>query len=299
VGIYLFALVQLAQAATWRRAFYSGLAVGLLIAVGQLEFFWRIFSGGAAALWLIYAFWIGLFTTLGRWCFTRLPVGWGWFTLPFVWCGLEFFRSELYYLRFSWLSPGFANAPGSMPLRQAGIYGSGFLLTGLVAAGAYLWRKSKWQGIAVILLGLGMLQVGGWAALRKGGNPGGRSLHVAGVQMEFPTETEVLFRLNSLIRQDPQAELVVLSEYTFSEPIPDRIRNWCREHARYLIVGGTEPAPNNNFYNTAFVIGPKGEVLFRQVKSVPIQFFKDGLPAPEQRLWESPWGKSAFASVMT
>jgi apolipoprotein N-acyltransferase len=31
--------------------------------------------------------------------------------------------------------------------------------------------------------------------------------------------------------------------------------------------------------------------LFRQVKAVPIQFFKDGLPAPEQKLWASPWGK--------
>jgi apolipoprotein N-acyltransferase len=26
-------------------------------------------------------------------------------------------------------------------------------------------------------------------------------------------------------------------------------------------------------------------------KSFSIQFFKDGLPAPEQKLWESPWGK--------
>ena len=26
-------------------------------------------------------------------------------------------------------------------------------------------------------------------------------------------------------------------------------------------------------------------------KSVPIQFFKDGLPATEQKLWDSPWGK--------
>jgi apolipoprotein N-acyltransferase len=31
--------------------------------------------------------------------------------------------------------------------------------------------------------------------------------------------------------------------------------------------------------------------VFKQVKSVPIQFFKDGLPAPEQKVWDSPWGK--------
>ena len=45
VVLYLFALVQLAQAEKWRPAFYSGLAVGLLIAVARLAYFWRIFSG--------------------------------------------------------------------------------------------------------------------------------------------------------------------------------------------------------------------------------------------------------------
>jgi apolipoprotein N-acyltransferase len=39
------------------------------------------------------------------------------------------------------------------------------------------------------------------------------------------------------------------------------------------------------------VVGPEGKVVFQQAKSVPIQFFKDGLPALEQKLWESPWGK--------
>src|ERR1041385_5144963 len=41
---YLFALAQLARLDTWRKAFYSGLAVGLLIAGGRLDFFWTIFS---------------------------------------------------------------------------------------------------------------------------------------------------------------------------------------------------------------------------------------------------------------
>ena len=39
------------------------------------------------------------------------------------------------------------------------------------------------------------------------------------------------------------------------------------------------------------MVGPGGDIVFRQVKAVPIQFIKDGLPAPEQKLWDSPWGK--------
>ena len=63
------------------------------------------------------------------------------------------------------------------------------------------------------------------------------------------------------------------------------------KQGRYLIVGGKDPAPGGNFYNTAYVVGPGGDIVFRQVKAVPIQFFKDGLPAPDQKLWDSPWGK--------
>jgi predicted amidohydrolase len=69
------------------------------------------------------------------------------------------------------------------------------------------------------------------------------------------------------------------------------VKAWCREHKRYVVIGGKEPVGSNNFYNTAFVIGPSGEVVFRQTKAVPIQFFKDGLPALHQAVWESPWGK--------
>jgi apolipoprotein N-acyltransferase len=39
------------------------------------------------------------------------------------------------------------------------------------------------------------------------------------------------------------------------------------------------------------VIGPTGEIVFQQAKAQPIQFFKDGLPAPQQKVWDSPWGR--------
>jgi len=38
IVLYLFALLQLAQTDRWRKAFYSGLAVGLLIAAVRLTF---------------------------------------------------------------------------------------------------------------------------------------------------------------------------------------------------------------------------------------------------------------------
>jgi apolipoprotein N-acyltransferase len=293
IVLYLFALLRLAQADQWRKAFYSGLAVGLLIAAVRLAFFWRLFLGGAAALWVVYAFWIGLFVALARLCLGRLGPRWGWVLIPFVWTGLEYFRSELYYLRFSWLNVAysFAGAPWQGALRLAGIYGAGFLLVSIASAAAWLWQKSRIPSLALLCLGTGGVCLTG---LLSGEEPPAQpvaAVRVAGIQMEFPRESEVLLRLNDVIRSHPETELVVLSEYTFGEPVPAAVKEWCRTHERYLIVGGKDPALGTNFYNTAYVVGPGGDIVFRQVKAVPIQFFKDGLAAPEQKLWNSPWGK--------
>src|SRR6266545_7003787 len=119
----------------------------------------------------------------------------------------------------------------------------------------------------------------------------GRVLQVAGVQMEFPLPLEVPAALDRLLARHPEADLLVLSEYTFDGPIPERVKTWCRQHNKYLIAGGKDFISSAEFYNTAFVVGPDGDIVFRQVKSVPIQFFKDGRPATERKLWNSPWGK--------
>jgi len=120
-----------------------------------------------------------------------------------------------------------------------------------------------------------------------------QQLKLAGVQLEFPDEQTVLVELDKLLAQSPDAHLYVLSEYTFGGPVPDSVKEWCRKHRKYLVAGGkayVDPS-ETQFRNTAFVIGPDGNETFSQVKAVPIQFFKDGLPAEEQSVWHSPWGK--------
>jgi len=293
IVLYLFALLQLARAERWRPAFYAGLAVGLLIAALRLTFLWQLFSGGALSLWVVYSFWLGLFVALARLCLGRFGPRWGWVLVPFVWTGLEYFRSELYYLRFSWLNAGyaFAGAPWQGALRLAGTYGAGFLLISLASAAGFLWQKSRIRSAALLLLGTAAFCLGGFLGRTGLGGPPAATVRVAGVQMEFPRENEVRLRLKDLLHAHPEAELDVLSEYTLDGPVPAALKSWCRDHQRYLVVGGKDPAPGGNFYDTAYVVGPSGDVVFRQVKAVPIQFIKDGLPAPEQKLWNSPWGK--------
>ena len=62
------------------------------------------FGAAAIALWLVLAFWLAVF--LGT--LTECRVRWGdtmaAFFAPVLWMGFEFFRGELYYLRFTWLN---------------------------------------------------------------------------------------------------------------------------------------------------------------------------------------------------
>jgi apolipoprotein N-acyltransferase len=293
VVVYLFALVQLAQAAALRRAFYGGFFVGLLIAVGKLDFFWRIFGAASMALWCVYAFWTGFFVLLAKLFLSRLSSPLAFCALPFVWCGLEYFRSELYYLRFSWLTPGMAFGlnPCYAPIGWLGIYGVGFLLMTIACAAAWVWSRSKMRALSTLIAGMAAFGTCAWISQPSLKSSSAEHISVAGLQLEFPTEKEVLRWLNELDRRHPEAQLLVLSEYTFASPVPKSITSWCRNHRRFLIIGAKEPISGTAFFNTAFVVGPSGEILFRQAKSVPIQFFDDGLPAAEQRIWESPWGK--------
>jgi apolipoprotein N-acyltransferase len=292
IVVYLYGLIQLSGLPTGRRAFYFGLAVGYAVYAPHLTFLWTIFGWPAIALWTVLAFWIGLFVALARQCrlkFGRLSA----LLIPFLWTGLEYFRSELYYLRFSWLSVGYAfsEVAQALAFTGLGVYGAGFLLMAVVATLAIRGSPRR-LGVALVLVVL-------LAGLVKNRfvlddiNPG-KSVRLIGLQLEYPYEADLLRELNKLVEHGKAADLVVLSEYTLQRPPPDELKAWCRLNNRYLAVGGKDFVSESRFYNTVFVVDPNGEIVFRQAKSVPIQFFDDGLPAREQKLWESPWGKIGF-----
>jgi len=185
----------------------------------------------------------------------------------------------------------FGALPSLTLAHYLGGYGIGFVLMVVACIGHLAWAKSKTGSLGVLLGGSLFIACIGRLLLLDHNTPTSTPLRVAAIQMEFPTEGEVLRGLNAVLRTYPEAELLALSEYTFQGPVPENIKKWCREHKRYLIVGGEEPIGKADFYDTAYVISPQGSIEFQQAKSVPIQFFKDVLPAREQNLWNSPWGK--------
>jgi apolipoprotein N-acyltransferase len=292
------ALYGLGRDGSGRHAFYSGLAAGFGMFAPQLGFFWNIFGAAAISLWVVLAFWIALFVWMSRQaraCFGPMMAA---ALAPVMWTGLEYFRSELYFLRFSWLNAGsvFAQSPHIDTLLFFGVYGAGYFMMAAASAislAPRYWRLAAW---VALFAGLGWyvnrpvsMEPSRLAAAPQAAPP--VALPMAGVELEFPAQIEVLYELERLAKRHPNTRLLVLSEYTFDGPVPERVRDWCRKRDRYLIAGGKEALEGNAFYNTVFVVDPRGKVVFKQAKSAPIQFFKDGVAAAAQKVWASPWGK--------
>lgn len=318
---YLGCLFALRRLATARQAFYVGLAIGLGVFVPQMGFLWTIFQAAAIPLWLILALFHAAFLlTLNRVEF-RLGTKWAVILAPVLWCGIEYFRSEVWRLRFAWFTPGavFQDQVTLHVVHSYGVYGLGVAAKLLASLPGLLTNdQRRTTGVVATCLALVVLFIG----IRPiSSHETSRKLRVAGLQLEFPAVPDVLVGLDQLAKAHPDAELLLLSEYTFAEgPPPRAVKEWCQRNRKWLVVGGKQPiepgsrrgdeadapahaplrlltsaATKERFYNTAFVISTNGEVVFTQAKSRPIQFFNDGEPAPSQRVWESPWGKLGIA----
>ena len=284
-------LCAMVRARTARRAFYAGIGAALLVAVPQLWFLTGIFKSMAIPLWLTLAMWTGFFTGTLHVIHRKGGIVWTIVLAPVLWMGFEFFRTEVWMLRFAWLTPGFALPAADMGwlFQSLGVYGSGALI--VMAGTAIVLLKHRTALATAFLLPL-ILLIGQHPVTPAG------SVRITGVQFEEALPEQLLEGLEAARTAHPGTALFVLPEYSFSGPVPEDFMRWCQQHQVYLIAGGKdylrgrqnrhrEPA----YHNTAFVIGPDGTVEHRQSKAMPIQFFDDGEPATTQTVWPSPWGK--------
>ncbi|MEP6662942.1 MAG: hypothetical protein ABJC04_04680, partial [Verrucomicrobiota bacterium] len=191
IAVYLFCLFRLANLSSPRKAFYFGFAIGYATFAPQLFFIWTIFNAAAIALWAVLAFWIGLFLLLSQLVCNRFGARNFALLVPFIWMGLEYFRSELYYLRFSWMNVGyvFSTTPELLRVTNVGMYGIGFVLMAVIAAISLSRRKVSCGLTTVFIFLLGVIL--NLTVLYRPSILDDTAVYVAGIQMEFPSEANV------------------------------------------------------------------------------------------------------------
>ena len=121
-------------------------------------------------------------------------------------------------------------------LAAVGVYGLGFIIaipSAMIVSHRPIFRTI---GVAAALVLAVFMYVPAWPT-----SPADAPLHVAGVQVESAGVEKVAEALGKLAEAHPEAQVLVLSEYTFIDVVPQSIRDVDAGHYhRYLIAGGIQ-----------------------------------------------------------
>jgi len=269
-----------------KAGFRLGMLFGIVVFGILLHWFAVIFGLFGIHLPLVPAVFMGLFAlihAMSQKRFPRMSV----ILAPAVWVGLEFFRSELWYLRFSWLTPGYCQHSAPVMIQSANVFGCYWITFLVVAFNSFvaalfagpdkLAKKIPVCGILLIAISVpayGLLSMPvKYGTLKP----------VAIVQSEGGWERCIKLSAQYL-EEGGTARLLVWPEYsagyvlTKDSDARDRISQFCRKHSVSLVFGGLESAGGSGFYNTAFYMDGSGEIAGKYVKAYPVQFFNDGIP---------------------
>lgn len=263
---------------SWRHAFYLGVCQGMIAYATSLWWLWNIFAAGAICLWAT----MGLFTAVFA---ALLGAVQGPFPSPLLkaavaglwWTAVEFYRAELFTLRFPWLTAGSVLGPTWLsPI--IGVYGSSFLV--LFACAGLLYKRSMPVAGA---LGLALFA----SALFPPGpvsiNDNSEFLVVAVVQCEDGELQSLL----SLTQESSSAkpDIIVWPEYALPYDVRRddkdfaRVADMTRELSATLVLGTKTVVGKGvrDWRNTALVV-EDGQVVGEYYKARPVHFFDDGIP---------------------
>jgi apolipoprotein N-acyltransferase len=291
-------------------AFMYGLLLGLVFYGGTLYWLYNIFSAVSIVLIAIIATFIATFGLLLRWL---CPEGWLGFTLiaASLWTIIEFFKSEGWWLKFSWMNLGYALHNQPIPLQAAnliGQYGLSFLIV-IVNCLLLMIIINKQHRVKIAML---LLFLGAAIYIHHSDHLTtlGQDVDVLLVQRET-RDTDLYAELSRFKTTKSDPRIIVWPEYAIPRFLIEenetfeKVRTLAKEEQSTLIIGSKERAPRKNerqdkvladkgipqderdsmlhFYNTAYAVSPQGDIVGRVYKMNPIPFFMDGYAGEEYR----------------
>ncbi len=277
---------------------------------GHLPWF---FSYPALILLALYmALYVAGFVSISGSLLQRWGGGTALWLLPFVWVGLDWLRSIL-FSGFPWMDLGYGMWQVPLLAQTADLFGHHFLTFTLVLCSGllfFLLRKGKSRGwplhmAAVFLLCTAVVLYGHFRIDQLEQKIAGGDSAVIGVvqgnidqsrkwapEEQQRTIATYLNHTEKLLRQTPRPQLVVWPEtalpfFPMRSPLIEELRLFTAEEEATLLVGSPWFEVVNveerdiDFYNSAFLITPAGELKDRYFKSHLVPF---GEYVPMRRL---------------
>lgn len=276
--LLVFPLLLFATANTTpRHAFYLGMLQGSVGYGATLYWLFHVFATAAIALFAIMALFTALFCLLFNVLATQTKSAFLKVLLAAtLWTAIEFYRSELFFLRFPWITPGSALGPTFLsPI--LGVYSASFFV--VAAAAACLYRRTVPLALSfsLALLCLGLFRPGRVEPSVK------ESILVTVVQSEdcflqsYVALTRTAHKESHGLIVWPECSL----PYDVRRSAGDftTLTNLCAEMDAVLVVGTkTVIGPGDrDWHNTALTLDKHG-VLGEYYKARPVHFFNDGIP---------------------
>jgi apolipoprotein N-acyltransferase len=304
-------LLSIFSSPSWKVAGLSGLITGLVFYTVSLSFFWEVFGIFGLILSNLLTIYIAVFAISVWLLVNRIGLGKSFFFVPVFWVGIELFRSELYFLRFPWLSIGYSQAPYNVIIQVCdivGVYGLSFIVLSVNALIAWFllerirrrrWAWGCWVVIIIIfavLLGYGSY-TNDYIPKYLESNTGKTRIPVLVVQDMIGSVDNYLMTTYEAVRGNRES-LAVWPEVADSAILSTSskrqlIEALVRDKKLYLITGTYEPTEEKIiFRNLAVIFSPEGDVIGEYAKQIPVQLVETAvIPGKRSGIFETPLGK--------
>jgi len=313
-----------------------GSLTGLVFYGISLNWFFKIFGVLAIGLIFLLAIFIGIFSFLVKYIYSdlsspslpelpkqqltspsrrSLSLKGLLLFIPVCWVAVEFFRSELWWLKFPWLALGYSQW-NHLPLLQlaslGGVYGLSFLIVlvnGVVFRSLLVKRSDagfRWGRhlspliIIIIIMGIA-LYWGNWvigARTHLKGSLGTEQIVVAAIQDESFVQEKLMTATREAARESPR--FIIWPECsTFLLPSEKEKRlasfvDLAKASNAYLVTGFFEffGFGRKRFENYALLFSPKGKIIGKYTKIHLIHFIEWGFEkGKDYGIFETEHGK--------
>jgi apolipoprotein N-acyltransferase len=208
-----------------------------------------------------------------------------------IWTAVEFYRSDVFFVRFPWLSIGSAVEP-TILLPMIGVYGVSFIV--IFSCAAMIYKKTRVIGLILFICIALLVKFN-----HKPVQHDTEGIRTTVVQYDGYTIEEYIEITETLTPDD--TELIVWSEsaliYDVRKFYKDFIilTNFCKAMDATMVVGTkTEDGiTQKDWYNTALTIDTKGKVIGEYYKMRPVHLMNDGTPGTRLPIVKSPLGNFA------